>query len=175
MANPLSVADQAFLAAAIELSQRALEDQGKTPFGAILVIGGDVVSEGTSSVVELRDPTDRYGTKLGSRFVGANICVGASVDRIEHGQSGVVYRPGGVVDCICSVGFGEVGVGRGGIGIHLPVPLLHPSLDVAHLVGRVSSHLVPLAGGPGGSPLRFFGASVRGDLRLIDSLPSLVT
>jgi len=57
MSEPLSETDQSFLAAAIELSQRALEDQGKTPFGAILVIGGEVVSEGTSSVVELRDPT----------------------------------------------------------------------------------------------------------------------
>ncbi|MFJ8582816.1 nucleoside deaminase [Micromonospora sp. NPDC093277] len=46
-----------FLARAIEISRRALEDEGKTPFGAIVVISGQVVGEGTSSVVELRDPT----------------------------------------------------------------------------------------------------------------------
>lgn len=42
---------------AIELSRRALEDQGKTSFGAILVLDGEVVSEGTSSVIELIDPS----------------------------------------------------------------------------------------------------------------------
>ncbi|MFE3162772.1 nucleoside deaminase [Streptomyces sp. NPDC059224] len=49
--------DHAFLAQAIEISRRALEDEGKTPFGALVVIDGEVVATGTSSVVELRDPT----------------------------------------------------------------------------------------------------------------------
>jgi tRNA(Arg) A34 adenosine deaminase TadA len=49
--------DDVFLAQAIELSQRALRDEGKTPFGAILVIDGEVIAEGTSSVIELADPT----------------------------------------------------------------------------------------------------------------------
>jgi guanine deaminase len=53
----LSDIDQHFLEQAIEISRRALEDEGKTPFGAIVVIDGEVVAEGTSSVVELRDPT----------------------------------------------------------------------------------------------------------------------
>jgi guanine deaminase len=53
----LAEEDQRFLARAIELSRHALEDEGKTPFGAIVVIGGEIVSEGTSSVVELADPT----------------------------------------------------------------------------------------------------------------------
>lgn len=57
MPNNLTVADEEFLNMAIEVSRRALEDEGKTPFGAILVIGGEVVAEGTSSVVELKDPT----------------------------------------------------------------------------------------------------------------------
>jgi guanine deaminase len=57
MSSSLSTVDQQFLEHAIEISRQALEDQGKTPFGAIVVIGGDVVSEGTSSVVELQDPT----------------------------------------------------------------------------------------------------------------------
>ena len=34
----LTTADETYLRMAIELSRRALEDQGKTPFGAILVL-----------------------------------------------------------------------------------------------------------------------------------------
>jgi guanine deaminase len=49
--------DEQFLNLAIDLSERALRDQGKTPFGAILVIGDEIVAEGTSSVVEMSDPT----------------------------------------------------------------------------------------------------------------------
>lgn len=49
--------DQDFLGQAIALSRRALEDEGKTPFGAIVVLDGEVIGEGTSSVVELIDPT----------------------------------------------------------------------------------------------------------------------
>ena len=51
--SSLTPADEIYLCMAIELSRRALEDQGKTPFGAILVLDGEVVSEGTSSVIEL--------------------------------------------------------------------------------------------------------------------------
>ncbi|WP_433889663.1 nucleoside deaminase [Streptomyces sp. CA-111067] len=57
MNTALSDADQEFLARAIDLSRHALEDEGKTPFGAIVVIGDEIVSEGTSSVIELADPT----------------------------------------------------------------------------------------------------------------------
>lgn len=57
MTSNLSDVDRQFLAQAIEISRRALVDQGKTPFGAIVVVDGAVVGEGTSSVVELRDPT----------------------------------------------------------------------------------------------------------------------
>ncbi|CAM5700502.1 tRNA-specific adenosine deaminase [Streptomyces alboniger] len=53
----LNDVDQKFLRRAISISRHALEDEGKTPFGAIVVVDGEVVSEGTSSVVELRDPT----------------------------------------------------------------------------------------------------------------------
>jgi guanine deaminase len=42
---------------AIELSRRALEDQGKTPFGAILTLDNQIVGGGTSSVIELLDPS----------------------------------------------------------------------------------------------------------------------
>ena len=55
--SSLTPTDENYLRMAIELSRRALEDQGKTPFGAILVLNGEVVSEGTSSVIELIDPS----------------------------------------------------------------------------------------------------------------------
>jgi tRNA(Arg) A34 adenosine deaminase TadA len=57
MPGQLDDADRRFLQRAIEISRRALEDEGKTPFGAIVVIDGQIVGEGTSQVVELRDPT----------------------------------------------------------------------------------------------------------------------
>lgn len=55
--SSLSSQDASYLRMAIELSRHALEDQGKTPFGAVLVIGNEVISEGTSSVIELCDPS----------------------------------------------------------------------------------------------------------------------
>ena len=53
----LSRADRDFLQRAIDISRRALKDQGKTPFGAIVVVDQEIVGEGTSSVVELLDPS----------------------------------------------------------------------------------------------------------------------
>jgi len=53
----LSSDDQRFLTRAIEISRNALANEGKTPFGAVVVIDGQIVGEGTSSVVERRDPT----------------------------------------------------------------------------------------------------------------------
>ena len=53
----LTTADADYLRRAIDLSRHALDDQGKTPFGAILLPDGEIVSEGTSSVIELIDPT----------------------------------------------------------------------------------------------------------------------
>lgn len=57
MSTPLTEVDRSFLNHAIELSRHALEDEGKTPFGAVIVIGDALVAEGTSSVVGLHDPT----------------------------------------------------------------------------------------------------------------------
>jgi guanine deaminase len=57
MPGKLGEADRRYLQQAIEISRRALQDEGKTPFGAIVVVGGQIVGEGTSRVVELRDPT----------------------------------------------------------------------------------------------------------------------
>ncbi|MFF7331554.1 deaminase [Streptomyces sp. NPDC008150] len=54
---PESPEDHAFLQQAIAISRHALEDEGKTPFGALVVIDGQVVGTGTSSVVERHDPT----------------------------------------------------------------------------------------------------------------------
>lgn len=58
-ARPLSLdeADRTFLQGAIDLSRRASLDDGKTPFGAVVTVGGEIVGEGTSQVVELCDPT----------------------------------------------------------------------------------------------------------------------
>jgi guanine deaminase len=53
----LGDADRRYLQRAIDISRHALEDEGKTPFGALVVIGGQIVGEGTSCVVELQDPT----------------------------------------------------------------------------------------------------------------------
>ncbi|MEU6652734.1 nucleoside deaminase [Streptomyces sp. NPDC046900] len=68
----LSATDQEFLRQAIEISRRALEDEGKTPFGAIVVIGDEIVSEGTSSVVELTDPT-AHAEVMALRNAGAKL------------------------------------------------------------------------------------------------------
>ncbi|MGW2256931.1 nucleoside deaminase [Streptomyces sp. NPDC001780] len=53
----MSPEDHAFLRQAIAVSRHALDDEGKTPFGALVVIDGEVVGTGTSSVVQLHDPT----------------------------------------------------------------------------------------------------------------------
>jgi len=55
--NHDAINDQTFLRQAIELSRHALEDEGKTPFGALVVIDNQIIGEGTSSVIELRDPS----------------------------------------------------------------------------------------------------------------------
>lgn len=72
MAAPLTDTDTRFLEYAIEISRRALEDKGKTPFGAIVVINGEIVSEGTSSVIELQDPT-AHAEVMALRNAGASL------------------------------------------------------------------------------------------------------
>ena len=72
MSADLTDDDQHFLAHAIEVSRRALEDEGKTPFGAIVVVDGKIVSEGTSSVIELRDPT-AHAEVMALRNAGASL------------------------------------------------------------------------------------------------------
>lgn len=53
----LDESDLRYLQRAVDISRHALEDEGNTPFGALVVIGGEIVGEGTSSVVGLNDPT----------------------------------------------------------------------------------------------------------------------
>ena len=78
----LTVKDRDYLERAIRLSSVALEDDGKTPFGSVVVLDGEVVGEGTASVVEQHDPTAhaevvalrRTGARLGRHlFDGATL------------------------------------------------------------------------------------------------------
>jgi len=86
MPEELTETDLSFLSHTIELSRHALEDEGKTPFGAIVVIGGEVVAEGTSSVIELRDPTAHAevmalrnaGNKLGRHLMPDGVMYASS-------------------------------------------------------------------------------------------------
>ncbi|MGW9031151.1 nucleoside deaminase [Streptomyces sp. NPDC055722] len=55
--SPLNETDLKHLQRAIDISRHALENNGNTPFGALVVIDGAIVGEGTSSVVKLNDPT----------------------------------------------------------------------------------------------------------------------
>lgn len=72
MTTKLTDSDRDFLAHAISISKHALEDQGKTPFGAIIVIDDKIVAEGTSSVVELYDPT-AHAEVMALRAAGARL------------------------------------------------------------------------------------------------------
>jgi guanine deaminase len=72
MTEQLSPEDERFLARTIEISRFALENQGKTPFGALVVVDGEVAGEGTSSVVELRDPT-AHAEVMALRAAGSNL------------------------------------------------------------------------------------------------------
>ena len=57
MTGNLSDADSHYLDRAIAVSRHALEHEGKTPFGAVVVVDDSIAGEGTSSVVERQDPT----------------------------------------------------------------------------------------------------------------------
>ena len=55
--SELAPADLTFLERAIVLAERSLQDDSLTPFGAILVVNGEVIGEGLSAVVKNSDPT----------------------------------------------------------------------------------------------------------------------
>jgi guanine deaminase len=78
--------DHAFLTQAIELSRHALEDEGKTPFGALVVIGGEIVGTGTSSVVELHDPT-AHAEVMALRAAGAKLGRHLMEDAVMYASS----------------------------------------------------------------------------------------
>jgi tRNA(Arg) A34 adenosine deaminase TadA len=86
VSRELSAADQGFLKYAIDLSRRALEDDGKTPFGAIVVVANEIVSEGTSSVIELRDPT-AHAEVMALRNAGVNLGRHLFEDAIMYASS----------------------------------------------------------------------------------------
>jgi guanine deaminase len=86
MADQLSSSDLAFLHEAIDLSRHALEDEGKTPFGALVVIEGAVVGRGTSSVVGLHDPT-AHAEVMALRDAGTNLGRHLMPDAVMYASS----------------------------------------------------------------------------------------
>ncbi len=61
-----------YLHRAIELSRLALSDDTLTPFGAVLVVDGEIVGEGTSRVIATNDPT-AHAEVVALREVGAKL------------------------------------------------------------------------------------------------------
>ncbi len=72
MPTDLTDQDRQYLDRAIAISRRALEEEGKTPFGAIVVVADTIVGEGTSSVVERQDPT-AHAEVMALRHAGATL------------------------------------------------------------------------------------------------------
>ena len=70
MSETLGELDLRYLQRAVDISRKALEDEGNTPFGALVVINGAIVGEGTSSVVRLSDPT-AHAEVMALRAAGA--------------------------------------------------------------------------------------------------------
>ncbi|MGH3409230.1 MAG: nucleoside deaminase [Streptosporangiaceae bacterium] len=83
MAARLSEADRRYLQRAIEISRGALEDGGKSPFGALVVVAGAVAGEGANRVAELHDPTAHAE-------ITALRAAGQALGRPEF-EDGVVY------------------------------------------------------------------------------------
>ena len=61
-----------YLHRAIELSRSALSDDTLTPFGAVLVVDGQIVGEGTSRVIATNDPT-AHAEVVALREAGAKL------------------------------------------------------------------------------------------------------
>lgn len=57
MPGQLGEADRRYLQRAIQISRRALDDGSTRPFGAVVVIDGQIAGEGANHVEELHDPT----------------------------------------------------------------------------------------------------------------------
>jgi pyrimidine deaminase RibD-like protein len=93
--------DRKFLEQAIDISRHALEHAGKTPFGAVVVIDGEMVGTGTSSVVELHDPTAHAEVMAlrapfrSSKCAWTFDCRGVLCLRYRHPRA--VHKSGGTV------------------------------------------------------------------------------
>jgi len=73
-------ADRSLLQRAIDLSRQAAPDEGTTPFGAVVLLDGVIVGEGTSQVVRLIDPTARaevMAPRAASTALGRHLITGA--------------------------------------------------------------------------------------------------
>jgi hypothetical protein len=103
----------------------------------------------------------------------------AGVDGVQHGQPGVVDRPGGIVDRRRGVVLGPGGIAAGRVGVELVGSLVDPRLEVVHLGGGVGLHLGPLAAAVGrgrtGVLPGLGGLLVHLHLGLVDALAELVT
>ena len=86
MSDQLSDTDRAFLRQAIAISRHALEDEGKTPFGAIVVVSDKVVGRGTSSVVGLHDPT-AHAEVMALRDAGTKLARHLMPDAVMYASS----------------------------------------------------------------------------------------
>lgn len=55
--NPQRPGSEVFMARVIELSRESMNSKNGGPFGALVVRGNDIISEGTNSVTSTNDPT----------------------------------------------------------------------------------------------------------------------
>lgn len=51
------MSDQAFMKKAIELAQSNIKSQEGGPFGAVIVLNGEIIAQGRNQVLKLNDPT----------------------------------------------------------------------------------------------------------------------
>ncbi|MFD4124124.1 nucleoside deaminase [Streptomyces rubiginosohelvolus] len=71
MSGQIDREDEDYLKRAIQISADSLS-RGGTPFGALIVVNGDIVGEGESSVVERWDPT-AHAEVMALREAGAKL------------------------------------------------------------------------------------------------------
>ncbi len=83
MAAQLDDRDRHYLRLAVELSSGFLHDERRWPFGAVVVVEGQIVGQGVNRVVELHDPT-AHAEVMALRAAGARL------DRY-HFEDGVLY------------------------------------------------------------------------------------
>jgi guanine deaminase len=72
MRGNLDDEDRKYLQLAVELSRGYREDQSRWPFGALLVMDGEIAGQGVNQVVELHDPT-AHAEVMALRAAGAAV------------------------------------------------------------------------------------------------------